>query len=1463
MSDVTRTITTRLRLEGEGEYNNQLKQISTNMSGLKSEMAKLAAEYDGQLNSYEALTKKGSILGRQLDEQRAKQGVLSTALKEAVAARDAFNAEVAKTAKLLADEERAGGKSSEKHKELSKHLGAQVEGAARAANTIADYKKKLNYAEADLIKLSRAVDDNNKYLSETGGAAGGAATSIDGYGKAVKEAADKSEELGEKGASGVNALAAALAAAGVAKSVKEIADALRDCVDASIEFESAMTGVYKTVEGTDAQLAKITSGIKEMSAVIPLSASELASIAEGAGQLGIRTDDVLAFTEVMAKLGAATDLTSEQAATMLAQLANVTGLDASQYENLASAIVDLGNNSATTESKIVQMAQGMAGAATVAGFSEADIVALAASVSSLGIESQAGASSMSKLITELQLAVETGKGLNDFASVAGVSAERFAQMWGAKPVEALGAFVQGLNDTERNGKSALAILDEMGLSEVRLSRAVTQLAKSGDLLSSSVARANKAWSENTALTREAAQRFETTESKMQLLDNSVNMLRVSIGDALLPALNKLAEAGINVAQWAAEFIEKNEWLVPTVVALAAALGVGAVALGGYTLAVNVAIPAITAFNAALAANPIGAVVLALVAGAAAIGAFIALLKDSDKELNDFRGSLQAIGDTQKAAEAETLAASSVAERYVERLRELERQGLETAEAQREYESIVALLNRTVPGLNAELDAQTGLIKGGTEALWETVAAWKEAALAQAMYNAGSAYIQAVADATVALKEAEIDLVAAGDELAAAKKRQADETEKYNQLIRDSAEITNADVYALEGHSYAVEVATGNERRMAKALEDAKTALSEAEGAARKYEGVYRDVIGVNDGAAGSAGDSAQAFARQGKAIDELLPAVKALSSELKTLESAFAEQAKAGELSLDTMLKVIDAGYAAALSVDKETGAVYLNEAAYLALANAKLAEQRATLQTAVREATALATRLEGEAAALAADGYRELAYAKYAEMAASKAEMAGIEAALAALENAAARVPAAAARAGGGGGAQKKDKTQAELDLEAFREAQAELKELRADDLLSAMEYYSRLSELSAKYLQDPKNSAEQRRVANELRGIYGAAMSDALEAVKLGYLSMEEAAEVFGLSVEQIADRHSAEKLYSEQMRGAVDAVKSGTMTIFAAMKQYEVGYEDLAKALATYTSDMRRLYDAQRDVLDYHYKMGLVSAEEYYRELTRLRDEFLEENSQAWRAATLEMNSLMSEMGKQALNDAQNAQRELEKLLKERIDERKKQIDKELALEKERLNKIIAGINAEIQARRNLRADEGSEDAIRKAQERVRDAERSLAAAEAQMQYARDDAARAEAEKLMLQRQKALKEAQDALERSQQDYKDQLWYREKQQEIDNVKAEIAGAEKKAGADKDRADAQAAREAAMIAAEAAAKEMAISMATNAAAAAAGAASAIMTSLTKNANVNVTYTNASATSGQVAALVAKALDKL
>lgn len=304
------------------------------------------------------------------------------------------------------------------------------------------------------------------------------------------------------------------------------------------EFESAFAGVKKTVTATDAELAQMRDELRQMAKEIPQTAAELSGIAETAGQLGIHNENLMEFTRVMADMDVATNLTSEESATEFAQFANITRMAQENFDRLGSSVVALGNTMATNESAIVSMGMRIAAAGDQVGLSEAEIMAYAASLSSVGIEAEAGGTAFSKLLVNLQMAVETGQNLKNYAKVAGMTGAEFKKAFQEDASGAINAFLAGLNDTERNGKSAIAVLTEMGITEVRLRDTLIRSAGASDMLESALKTSDEAWQENVALANEAAQRYATFENQCGILGNKITDIGISVYDDLRPGLTE-------------------------------------------------------------------------------------------------------------------------------------------------------------------------------------------------------------------------------------------------------------------------------------------------------------------------------------------------------------------------------------------------------------------------------------------------------------------------------------------------------------------------------------------------------------------------------------------------------------------------------------------------------------------------------------------------------------------------------------------------------------------------------------------------------------------------------------------------------------------------------------------------------------------------------------------------------------
>lgn len=175
-----RQITTEISIKNEAEFRKQMKAVNNSLSGMKSEMAKVSAEFDGQANSADALRKKQAILQQQYDQQKEKVQALARMLESAKSAYD------------------------------------------ENSDVVLSYQRQLNTATVELIKFDRELKNTDKYLDEAAQSADGTASSIDEFGKAVKDAGDEGSDgmgqlkeafsqLGEAAKSGdINGVVAAL-----------------------------------------------------------------------------------------------------------------------------------------------------------------------------------------------------------------------------------------------------------------------------------------------------------------------------------------------------------------------------------------------------------------------------------------------------------------------------------------------------------------------------------------------------------------------------------------------------------------------------------------------------------------------------------------------------------------------------------------------------------------------------------------------------------------------------------------------------------------------------------------------------------------------------------------------------------------------------------------------------------------------------------------------------------------------------------------------------------------------------------------------------------------------------------------------------------------------------------------------------------------------------------------------------
>ncbi|HDT8447015.1 TPA: phage tail tape measure protein [Listeria monocytogenes] len=500
----------------------------------------------------------------------------------------------------------------------------------------------------DLTGLSRAVSQAQSKIT-------GLTSEINRTAKTAGAYGANLERTGQRVTQAGMAMTAVFGAASLGM-VKGVGASVR----AAAEFETAWAGVEKTVDGNAKQMKTLQKELLSVTKAMPQSTTEIFAVAEAAGQLGIKRKNIAGFTKTMLDLGVSTNMSSEEAATSLARLANITKMPQKNFGRLGATIVDLGNHFATTEKEITEMGLRLAGQGKQVGLSEAQILSLATAMSSVGINAEAGGTAMTTVMKKINNAVDSGGNkLDRFASLAGMSAQEFQKAWKNDAASALDAVIHGLEKSGKEGKNLTAILDSLGIKGIRESDVMLRLSGNADVLTDALAVGNKAWKNNTALLAEANKRYKTFDSQVGISKKVMTEFGRAIGTPIKDVLAGLLQAINKVVIGLTGFINKFNEANPTMAKILAVVSLVATGLailgtaaGAFLLVLGPLIPILGSFKLALVGamkgstllgtslriliGPIGIIISVL----AVLGTvFYALYKDNET----FRNAVNATG----------------------------------------------------------------------------------------------------------------------------------------------------------------------------------------------------------------------------------------------------------------------------------------------------------------------------------------------------------------------------------------------------------------------------------------------------------------------------------------------------------------------------------------------------------------------------------------------------------------------------------------------------------------------------------------------------------------------------------------------------------------------------------------------------------------------------------------------------
>lgn len=374
-------------------------------------------------------------------------------------------------------------------------------------------------AIGETARLISSLELQDRFSGKVGTILGSVGRLQGGLGQMARGTGQVASGLGRVG------LAASAAAAGGFVAI----------VKSASDFEAAFANVAKTVEATPAQLAELNDQFREMARTIPVSFEELSGIGAEAGALGIARKDILSFTDVVARLGVSTNLSTDEAATALGQLGNVLHLSGGEFRDFADSLVNLGNKGASTEKQIVDIAARFGAAGNAAGLSKEEILALSSATASMGIQTEAAGSSLSRLFNSVATNIGTS---NDkaqaFAKALGLSAREFRDAWQKDALGTFEDFLTKLNTLDQF--QAASLLKKVGITNTRDIATIRLMGQNVGFVSDQleVARTGQG-----ALNTESQKFFDTASGQWKILVQNIKDAAVTIGNEVLPTIKDL------------------------------------------------------------------------------------------------------------------------------------------------------------------------------------------------------------------------------------------------------------------------------------------------------------------------------------------------------------------------------------------------------------------------------------------------------------------------------------------------------------------------------------------------------------------------------------------------------------------------------------------------------------------------------------------------------------------------------------------------------------------------------------------------------------------------------------------------------------------------------------------------------------------------------------------------------------
>ncbi|WDR05555.1 phage tail tape measure protein [Devosia rhodophyticola] len=349
-------------------------------------------------------------------------------------------------------------------------------------------------------------------------------------------------------------------------------------VTEAMNFESAMADVRKVVNfDTPQGFTDFKTQLLELSRSVPQTVNGLAEIAAAAGQAGIAREDLIKFTDAAAKIGVAFDISADQSGDALAKLMTGLGLTVDQAVLLSDSMNNLSNSQASSAAEILDVVRRVGAQAKLYGFTAEQTAAFASAMIAAGAESQVAATSFRNMGMALTRGASATKRQREAFKDLGMDAKTVAADMQRDAVGTTTKVLEALSKLPKESQGAVA--SNLFGNEAR---ALGPLLTNLDLVKKSIGLVSDEADYAGSSFKEFQIRSNTFANRVSLFNNRLSEMKITIGNALIPALTDLMAAITPVIEAVGNFAAAHPELTRNVLVAAGSLVAFKIAMAGLT-----------------------------------------------------------------------------------------------------------------------------------------------------------------------------------------------------------------------------------------------------------------------------------------------------------------------------------------------------------------------------------------------------------------------------------------------------------------------------------------------------------------------------------------------------------------------------------------------------------------------------------------------------------------------------------------------------------------------------------------------------------------------------------------------------------------------------------------------------------------------------------------------------------------